>query len=66
MIVATRNSYSYLGRQFGHVGFYVGNNQIISSVGELLTSTVSDFADEFNNAEMGSTVRWGFAPTMFE
>ena len=65
MIVATRNSYSYMGRQFGHVGFYIGDGLIISSIGYISIMSIAEFEDEYNNKAAGSTMRWGFAPTMF-
>ena len=62
MIIATRNSYSYLGRQFGHVGFYIGAGLVISSVGYLETLSLEEFIDNYNNEEMGSTAAWGYFP----
>ncbi|MBQ6369809.1 MAG: peptidoglycan-binding protein, partial [Parasporobacterium sp.] len=63
MVVATRSTYSYLGRQFGHVGFYLGNNKVISSIGYIETADLDEFDEKYNNKEYGSTMRWGFAPT---
>lgn len=60
MIVASRNSYSYLGRQFGHVGIYVGDDTVVSSVGYIEELGLSDWISRYNNTEMGSTVKWGF------
>ena len=62
MVVASRSSYSYLGQQFGHVGIYIGNGQVISSVGYLETLSLYDWEYYYNNEEMGSTVYWGFLP----
>jgi len=63
MVIATRNTYSYLGRQFGHVGFYLGNNKVISSIGYIELAELEEFDEKYNNKEYGSTMRWGFAPT---
>ena len=63
MVVATRSTYSYLGRQFGHVGFYLGNNKVISSIGYIELTELEDFDEKYNNKEYGSTMKWGFAPT---
>ena len=60
MIVATRSSYTDLGSQFGHIGMYVGDNTVISSIGYLETTTVAEFYQKYNNTSYGSTMRWGF------
>ena len=62
MVVATRSSYTYLGMQFGHVGIYVGDGKIVSSVGYLETLSVDEFYRRYNNTEMGSTMAWGYLP----
>ena len=60
MVIATRNSYSYLGKQFGHVGIYLGDGQVISSVGYLETLPLDEWIDRYNNEELGSTAAWGY------
>lgn len=62
MIIATRSSYTYLGKQYGHVGIYVGNNTVLSSIGYIEELSLSEWISRYNNAEYGSTVRWGYAP----
>ena len=62
MVVASRNSFSYLGKQFGHVGIYIGDGQVISSVGYLETLPLDEWIDRYNNEELGSTVAWGYVP----
>ena len=62
MVVASRNSYSYLGKQFGHVGIYIGDGQVISSVGYLETLSLDEWIERYNNEELGSTVAWGYVP----
>ena len=60
MIIATRNSYSYLGQKYGHVGIYIGDGMVISSIGYLETISLEAWISKYNNAEMGSTARWGY------
>ena len=62
MVVATRSSYTYLGRQFGHVGIYLGDGRIISSVGYLETLSIEEWERRYNNTEYGSTIAWGYLP----
>ena len=62
MIVASRSSYTYLGGQFGHVGIYIGDGLVTSSVGYLETISIDEWIRRYNNAEAGSTVRWGYLP----
>lgn len=62
MVVATRNSFTYLGKQFGHVGIYIGDGEVISSVGYLEVLSLDEFISRYNNEEMGSTVAWGYVP----
>ena len=62
MVIATRNSNSYLGKQFGHVGIYIGDGQVVSSVGHLETLPLDEWIARYNNEEMGSTVAWGYVP----
>ena len=62
MIVASRSSYTYLGKQFGHVGIYIGNGQIVSCVGYIETLSIDEWYSRYNNTEAGSTMCWGFLP----
>ena len=62
MIVATRSSYTYLGRQFGHVGIYLGDGQVISSIGYLEVLSLDEWERRYNNTELGSTIAWGYLP----
>jgi len=62
MVVASRNSFTYLGKQFGHVGIYIGDGQVISSVGYLETLPLDEWISRYNNEELGSTVAWGYVP----
>lgn len=62
MVVASRNSFTYLGKQFGHVGIYIGDGQVISSVGYLETLPLEEWIARYNNEELGSTVAWGYVP----
>ncbi len=62
MIVASRNTNTYLGRQFGHVGIYIGNGQVVSSIGYLETLSLDEWIAKYNNESMGSTVYWGYLP----
>ena len=66
MIIATRSTYTYLGKQFGHVGFYLGNNRVISSIGYIETVDLAVFNEQYNNTEYGSTMKWGFAPSLLD
>ncbi|MBR3401136.1 MAG: peptidoglycan-binding protein [Parasporobacterium sp.] len=62
MVVATRSSYTYLGRQYGHVGIYLGDGQVISSIGYLETLSLDEWERRYNNTDMGSTIAWGYVP----
>lgn len=62
MIIATRNSNSYLGQTYGHVGIYIGDGLVVSSVGYKETLTVDEWIRRYNNTAMGSTARWGYLP----
>ncbi|MBQ9031223.1 MAG: peptidoglycan-binding protein [Parasporobacterium sp.] len=62
MVVATRSSFTYLGRQFGHVGIYLGDGQVISSVGYLETLSLDEWNSRYNNTGAGSSISWGYLP----
>lgn len=62
MVIATRSSNTYLGRQYGHVGIYVGNDTVLSSIGYVEELSVSEWIRRYNNYDMGSTARWGYIP----
>ena len=62
MVIATRSSFTYLGKQFGHVGIYIGDGEVISSVGYLEVLSLDEWIDRYNNEDMGSTVAWGYLP----
>ena len=62
MVVATRSSFTYLGRQFGHVGIYIGDGLVVSSIGYLETISLDEWEKRYNNVEMGSSIAWGFLP----
>ena len=62
MVVATRSSYTYLGRQYGHVGIYLGDGQVISSIGYLETLSLDEWERRYNNTDMGSSIAWGYVP----
>lgn len=62
MIVATRYSYTYLGSMYGHVGIYLGDGQVISSIGYLEILDLDEFNRQYNNTGAGSTIRWGYMP----
>ncbi len=64
MIVATRSTYTTLGKQFGHVGIYLGDGKVISSVGYIEILSLSEWNDRYNNTSYGSTIKWGFIPAM--
>ena len=64
MIVATRSTYTTLGKQFGHVGIYLGDGKVISSVGYIEILSLSEWNARYNNTSYGSTIRWGFIPAM--
>jgi len=63
MIVATRSSYTYLGRQFGHVGIYVGDGLVVSSVGYIETLNLDEWNNRYNNTGAGSSIAWGYLPS---
>ncbi len=64
MIVATRSTYTTLGKQFGHVGIYLGDGKVISSVGYIEILSLSEWNARYNNTSYGSTIKWGFIPAM--
>ena len=62
MVIATRSSYSTAGSQYGHVGIYIGDNTVLSSIGYLETLDVDSWIEKYNNVSLGSTARWGLPP----
>lgn len=60
MIIAVRNSNSYLGRIYGHVGIYMGDGLVTSSIGYLETLSLDEWIRKYNNYDMGSYAAWGF------
>lgn len=61
MVIATKYSNSYLGSIYGHVGIYIGDGMVCSSVGYKETISVDAWISKYNNASMGSYAAWGFA-----
>ena len=62
MVVATRSSFTYLGRQFGHVGIYIGDGLVTSSIGYLETISLDEWNRRYNNTALGSSIAWGYLP----
>lgn len=62
MVVASRNTYTYLGSQFGHVGIYLGDGLVASSVGYLEILNINDWIAQYSNMDAGSSVAWGYMP----
>ncbi|MCF0229372.1 MAG: peptidoglycan-binding protein [Parasporobacterium sp.] len=62
MVVASRSTYTYLGSQFGHVGIYLGDGQVISSNGSIDICSLDEWYQKYNNSSLGSTVAWGYMP----
>lgn len=60
MVIAVRYSKSYLGQIYGHVGFYLGDGLVISSVGYKETLTLEEWISRYNNYSMGSYPAWGY------
>lgn len=59
MIVAVSTySKNYAGRVWGHVGIYVGNNQIMENIGPINTQSIDSWCRYYGDTV---TPRWGWA-----
>lgn len=58
MIIAVSSSpYGSMGRMYGHVGIYIGDNTVIHNVGSIQSTTVDAWIQSFGGLV---TVRWGW------
>ncbi|MCF0229585.1 MAG: C40 family peptidase, partial [Parasporobacterium sp.] len=57
MIIAVKQSPTYLGQIYGHVGIYLGNGMMADSTGVISIQTVSSWIDSWDYA---GTAAWGY------
>ena len=60
MIIAVpSNNQGSMGARYGHVGIYIGNNEVMSNVGQIRTESLDDFKSW--NETNGYKCKWGWA-----